>query len=143
MMGPELLDQQVQNLRSRAARYRKIGGLLGDAEVSAALSQMAHELEVAVEALVRAHDLIGATVQNAHRLWLSFDVLIPKLQTQGMAPTSDQAAKAEQWRKLSKLWMEEAESAKHHPDKDLLAGCAFEIAQLAEKIARDAESKFA
>jgi hypothetical protein len=106
---------------------------------------LAHELDAAVEALARAHDLIGANVQSAHRLWaeLSLDVLMPKLQAQGMLPMSDQSATAEQWRELSKLWMEEAESVKHHPDKDLLAGRAFEIAQFAEKIAREAESKFA
>jgi hypothetical protein len=142
-MGPELLDLEVQSLRSRAARYRKIGGLLGDTEAAAALNKLAHELDVAVEALAGARDRIATTVQGAHRLWAGLTFDIPNLRAQEVLPTSGQAATVEQWRELSRLWIEEAESVKHHPDKDLLAGRAFEIAQLAEKIARDAESKFA
>lgn len=142
-MGPELLTQQIHALRSRATRYRRISALLGDEEVSARLDRLADELDAATEKLELASGLIGATVENAHRLWagLNFDFLMLKLREHETAKIS--RVRAEEWREVSRMWIDEAESAKNHPDKELLATRAFEIAQLAEKIARDAESKTA
>ncbi len=39
-MGSDLLNQQIRGLQSRADRYRKIGRLLGDGDISATLNQM-------------------------------------------------------------------------------------------------------
>ena len=142
-MGPELLDLEVQSLRSRAARYRKIGGLLGDTEASTALNKLAHELDVAVEALVRANDLIGATVQNAHRLWLSFDVLIPKLQTHRHGAYVGSGGKGRAVAKAVEIVDGRSRKRQTPPRQRSSCRRAFEIAQLAEKLARDAESKFA
>ncbi len=144
-MGPELLGQQIQNLQSRADRYRRVGRLLGDAEVCATLNRLATELDDAVQKLETARALIDTTIVNSHRLWagLSFESLMVNLRAQEALPTSSQLAKAEDWRELARLWAEEIESSRNHPDKKLLAACAFDIAQFAEKLVRDAESKIA
>jgi hypothetical protein len=122
-------------------RYRRISALLGDQEVSTTLERLANELDGASEKLEFASGIIGAALEDAHRLWagLNFEFLMLKLREHEAAKSS--GVQAEEWREVSRMWIDEAESAKNHPDKELLATRAFEIAQLAEKIARDAESK--
>jgi len=138
-MGPELLDQHVQTLRSRANRYRKIGALLGESAAAAKLAELASELDGAIETLGRARKTIGATVESSHELWaaLNLKALTP-LKTHNASGASNDGQTAADWRSLSKLWIEEAESCRDHPDKELLAARAFEIAQLAERLATDA-----
>ena len=136
-MGPQQLDEQIKALRLRAARYREIGDLLGDAEVTEKLSRLAGELEGASWKLEYARDLIARTIEASHAFWAgpNFDFLKAKLQAQQGLPAASRLVRAADWRKAAKLWVEEAESAKNHPDKALLAERAFEIAQLAEKLA--------
>jgi hypothetical protein len=142
-MGTDLLNQQIRALQARAARYRRISGLLGDEAVCAKLDRLADELDGAIAQLEVASGLIATTVENSHRLWagLSFDFLMQTLREHETSATS--RVRAQDWREIARMWIDEAESAKNHPDKELLAARAFEIAQLAEKIARDAESKTA
>jgi hypothetical protein len=105
--------------------------------------RLAEELDQAAEKLAFASGIIGAAMEDAHRLWagLNFEFLMLKLREHETAKIS--RVRAEEWREVSRMWIDEVESAKNHPDKELLATRAFEIAQLAEKIARDAESKTA
>ena len=141
-MGPDQLNQQIKTLQARARRYRQISELFGDAEVSAKLTQLARELDDAIQKLEYASKLIGATVEESHRLWagVSFDFVIAKLRAREAA-SPDHLTSAKDWRAVARLWIEEAESSTNHPDKELLAARAFEIAQLAEALARAAESR--
>jgi hypothetical protein len=142
-MGLAPFDQQIKHLRSRAARYRAIGGLLGDVAISTKLTQLAAGLDDAVERLMGACAAVGMNEKEAHRVWAGLNIgfLTATLHAQNALDPSGQRAEADRLQQLSSLCLEEAKSTGHNADQKALAGWAFGIAQLAEDVARRAKER--